>query len=299
MVTVGVFDGVHRGHQQVFEVLEEAARRLGVMPVAITFDPHPSAVVAGRAPDLLMDQQERFERLSVLVGGLVVVQVFDEAFRRTTASEFILRIGSGRNLAALVMSSESAFGRDRSGTLPVLREMGAADGWELIEAATLDVEGTRVSSAHIRESVAEGDLMAAASLLGRLYGLVGTVVHGERRGRELGFPTANLSFSDPVCLPPDGIYAARVTWGGDRILDPTDRADAVVSLGTQPTFGGRVRLLEAHLLDRDDDLYGQRMRVEFSGLLRGQERYDSVAELIDQMGRDVDRTREVLAEATR
>lgn len=263
--------------------------------MVVTFDPHPAALVAGRAPDLLMDQGERLEHLARLVAGLVVLQRFDEAFRRSTAEEFVEGIGGGRNLAALVMSSASSIGRDRGGTAPVLRGLGAASGWELVEAPTLDAGGSRVSSARIRELVASGELEEAGSLLGRPYGLVGTVVHGERRGRELGFPTANLNFSDPVSLPPDGIYAARVTWGGDRVLEPTDAADAVVSLGTQPTFGGRVRLLEAHLLERDEDLYGARMRVEFSSWIRGQERYDSVDELIEQMNLDVVRTRELLA----
>lgn len=294
-VTVGVFDGVHRGHQQVFHVLEDTARRLGAMPVAVTFDPHPDAVVSGRAPDLLMDQQERLEQLSRLVAGMVVLQRFDEVFRRTTAEEFVERLGGGRNLAALVMTKVSAFGRDRGGTLPVLAEMGIAGGWELVEAPTLDSGGARVSSARTRELVTEGQLEGAAALLGRPFALVGTVVHGERRGREMGFPTANLNFSDPVSLPPDGIYAARATWGGERVLDPRDGADAVISLGTQPTFGGRVRLLETHLLDRDEDLYGERMRVEFCEWIRGQQRYESVDELIEQMGRDVERTRQVLA----
>jgi riboflavin kinase/FMN adenylyltransferase len=266
------------------------------MPVAVTFDPHPDAVVAGRAPDLLMDQQERLEQLSRLVAGMVVLQRFDEVFRRTTAHEFVDRLGGGRNLTALVMTKVSAFGRDRGGTLPVLREMGATGGWELVEAPTLDSDGARVSSARTRELVSTGQLEAASGLLGRPFALVGTVVHGERRGRELGFPTANLSFSDPVALPPDGIYAARATWGGERVLDPEDHADAVISLGTQPTFGGRVRLLEAHLLDRGEDLYGQRMRVEFCGWIRAQKRYDSVDALIEQMGRDVERTREILAD---
>ncbi len=121
-------------------------------------------------------------------------------------------------------------------------------------------------------------------LLGRPFALVGSVVHGEQRGRELGFPTANLDFSQPVALPPDGIYAARASWGGELVLEPRDDADAVISLGTQPTFGGRVRLLEVHLLDRDEDLYGQRMRVEFCEWIRGQRRYDSVDELIETDG---------------
>ncbi len=294
-VTVGVFDGVHRGHQGVFEVLEQTARRLGAMPAVVTFDPHPDAVVAGRAPDLLMDQQERLEWISQLVAGMVVLQRFDEAFRRTTAEEFMARIGGGRNLAALVLTRVSAFGRDRAGTLPVLRQMGIERGWETVEAPTLDWRGTRISSARTRELVTAGRLTTAARLLGRPYALVGDVVHGERRGRDLGYPTANLHFADPVCLPPDGIYAARASWGGEALLSPSEHADAVISLGTQPTFGGRVRLLEVHLLDRDEDLYGQRMRVEFCRRLRGQKRYDSAAELVAQMGRDVARAREVLA----
>jgi len=295
-VTVGVFDGVHRGHQQVFRVLEETARRLGAMPVAVTFDPHPEAVVTGRAPDMLMDRLERIERISRLIGGLVVLQTFDEVFRQTTAEEFVERLGGNDDLAALVMSSVSAFGRDRGGTLPVLREMGAAGGWELVEAPTLDAGGARVSSARIRKLVAEGDLTTAGDLLGRPFALVGSVVHGEQRGRELGFPTANLDFSQPVALPPDGIYAARASWGGPAVVEPGETADAVVSLGTQPTFGGRVRLMEVHLLDRDEDLYGQRMRVQFSTFIRGQERYDSIDELVTQMGHDVARARTILDE---
>lgn len=293
-VTVGVFDGVHRGHQQVFRVLEETARRLGAMPVVVTFDPHPDAVVFGRAPDMLMDRRERIERISRLIGGLVVLQTFDEVFRRTTAEEFVERLGGDRNLAALVMTRVSAFGRDRGGTVPVLREMARTADWELVEAPTLDSGGARVSSARTRELVAEGQLQTAAELLGRPFALVGSVVHGEQRGRELGYPTANLDFGQPVALPPDGIYAARASWGGAAVLDPFEMADAVVSLGTQPTFGGRVRLMEVHLLDRDADLYGQRMRVQFCTFIRGQRRYDAVDDLIVQMGHDVERARESL-----
>lgn len=293
-VTVGVFDGVHRGHQQVFRVLEATARRLGALPVVVTFDPHPDAVVAGRAPDMLMDRRERIERINRLIGGLVVLQTFDEVFRRTTAEEFVARLGGGHNLAALVMTRVSAFGRDRGGTLPVLREMGAAGGWELVEAPTLDSGGARVSSARTRELVAEGQLKTAAELLGRPFALVGSVVHGEQRGRELGFPTANLDFGQPVAMPPDGIYAARATWGGPEVLEPRESADAVISLGTQPTFGGRVRLMEVHLLDREVDLYGERLRVQFCTWIRGQRRYDSVEQLVDQMGHDVTRARAIL-----
>ena len=297
-VTIGIFDGVHRGHQQVFEVLDRTARRLGAMPTVVTFDPHPEAVIRGAAPDLLMDRDERFERLARLGVGIVAVQRFDEALRRTPSDEFMRRLGAGRNLAALVMTALSAFGRDRAGTLPVLREMGEQGGWEVVEAPTLDLHGERVSSARIRELVEAGRLGQAGALLGHPFALVGEVVHGERRGRELGFPTANLHFSEPVTLPPDGIYAAKASWGGESVLSPHAAADAVVSLGTQPTFGGKVRAFEVHLLDRDEELYGQRMRVELCRRLRGQERYESAAELIAQMGRDVERTRQVLAGRT-
>jgi riboflavin kinase/FMN adenylyltransferase len=192
------------------------------------------------------------------------------------------------------MTRVSAFGRDRGGTLPVLQEMGR-DRWETVEAPTLDLRGSRVSSARIRELVSAGRLHSASRLLGRPYALVGDVVHGERRGRELGFPTANIHFADPVCLPPDGIYAAHASWGGEALLAPSEHAEAVVSLGTQPTFGGRVRLLEVHLLDRDVDIYGQRLRVELCRRLRDQRRFDSAAELIEQMRRDVERARAALA----
>jgi riboflavin kinase/FMN adenylyltransferase len=290
---VGIFDGVHLGHQQALRVLVETARRVEATPAVITFDPHPEAIVRGRAPDLLMDQQERLEWISRLVDGFVVLQRFDEVFRRTTAEEFMTRIGADRNLVGLVMTRVSAFGRDRQGTLPVLREMGEGR-WETVEAPTLDLRGARVSSARIRELVSAGRLLSAARLLGRPYALVGDVVHGEQRGRELGFPTANLNFADPVALPPDAIYAARASWGGEALLAPTEHAEAVVSLGTQPTFGGRVRLFEVHLLDRTVDLYGQRLRVELCRRLRGQVRFDDADDLIAQMGRDVGRAREVL-----
>ena len=296
-VTVGVFDGVHRGHQQVFRVLDQSARRLGAMPVAVTFDPHPDAVTQGQAPDLLMDPRERLERIAGLVAGFVVVQRFDEVFRRTSAEEFMTRLGGGRNLTALVMTHVSAFGRGSRRDPPGPAPDGTRAWLGADRGADVDSGGARVSSARTRELVTSGQLDTAATLLGRPFALVGTVVHGEQRGRELGFPTANLSFSGPACLPPDGIFAARATWGGQAILSPLDRADAVISLGTQPTFGGRVRLFEVHLLDRDVDLYGQRLRVEFAGWLRGQRRYDSADELIAQMGRDVTHARETLAKS--
>jgi riboflavin kinase/FMN adenylyltransferase len=294
-VTVGIFDGLHRGHLQVLDVLDRASRRLDAMPTVITFDPHPQAVVSGQAPDLIMDPAERLERLAEAGVGVTVVQRFDEAFRRTTAREFLGRIGAGRNLVGLVMTAESAFGRDRAGTLQTVSQMSTEDGWEVVEAPRFELRGGAVSSSRIRGLIENGQLAVARVLLGHRYALVGDVVHGDGRGRELGFPTANLAFADPVCLPPDGVFAARATWGGDALLAPAESADAVVSLGTQPTFGGRVRVLETHLLDRDEDLYGARMRVALVRRLRGQRRFTSVDGLVAEMHRDVERSRGALA----
>lgn len=292
--TVGVFDGLHRGHLQILHVLGSVARRLSAQPVVVTFDPHPQAVVSGHAPDLIMDPAERLERLAEAGVAVTVVQQFDEAFRRTSAAEFLARLGAGRNLRGLVMTAESAFGRDRAGTLRVVTEMSAQDGWEVIEAPRLELKGAPVSSSRIRGLVTAARFAEAGSLLGHRYAVVGDVVHGDARGRELGFPTANLAFGDPVALPTDGIFAARATWAGESLLTPRDGADAVVSLGSQPTFGGRVRLFEVHLLDRDVDVYGQRMRVELVRRIRGQKRYTSVEALVAQMGRDVERARVLL-----
>ena len=292
--TVGVFDGLHRGHAQVLGVLRDVAERLRATSTVITFDPHPEAVVRGRAPALIMDPDERLERLAQAGVDITVVQRFDEAFRRTSGQEFLVRLGAGRNLAGLVMSAESAFGRDRAGSLQVVREMSAQDGWEVVEAPTLELRGERVSSGRIREAIEAGRLGEARTLLGRSYHVVGEVVHGDARGRDLGFPTANLYFHAAVCLPPDGVYASRASWGGTTLTLPTERAAAVVSLGTRPTFGGGERLLEAHLLERDDDLYGKRLIVEFVRHLRDQRRYASIDELVAQMGRDAERARTLL-----
>ncbi|CAN5833993.1 bifunctional riboflavin kinase/FAD synthetase [soil metagenome] len=292
--TVGVFDGLHRGHRQMLAELERVAQRLAATPTVITFDPHPEAIVRGRAPELIMDPDERLERLADAGVGITVVQRFDEAFRRTSAQAFLEQLGAGRTLAGLVMTSESAFGRDRAGTLQVVREMSAREGWEVVEAPTFELRGGRVSSARIRELVRSGRLAAARVLMGRDYGIVGGVVHGDGRGRELGFPTANLYFHAPVCLPPDGILAARASWGGEALLAPQERADAVISLGTRPTFGGGERVFEVHVLDREVDLYGQRLRVELVRHLRGQRRYTSADALVEQMVRDVIRARAVL-----
>lgn len=299
VATLGVFDGVHRGHRAVLGATVRAAAKLRAESVAITFDPHPEQVLRGSSPPLACDGAERLERITATGIGHIVVQPFDRAFSEQRAEEFVDRLRRGRDLAGLVMSAESAFGHDREGTAATLRRLAADEGWALIEVPTLERAGGRVSSGRIRTLIEAGRLSQAAALLGRPYAVIGRVVHGDARGRTLGFPTANLDFPADVALPPNGIYAVRVSWEGESVLAPRHRADGVASLGVRPTFGGGRRLLEVHLLDFDGDLYGKALRVEFVKRQRGEKRFASVESLVEQMERDRERARELLGRRDR
>ncbi len=177
-----------------------------------------------------------------------------------------------------------------------MQALGAQEGFDVVQVGHHHSQGVAISSSRIRAAIEAGRLAEAARLLGHRYAVTGTVVHGDARGRALGFPTANLAFEAPVALPPDGIYAVRVSWGGDP-LQPDRRADGVASLGVRPTFGHGSRVLEVFLLDFDEDLYDARLRVEFVRRQRGERRFASIEELVDQMQRDVTRARAVLAAA--
>ncbi len=296
VATLGVFDGLHRGHAAILRTLALTAERLGAVATVNTFEPHPEAVLRGAPPLLLCDPAERLARLRTMGAELVVVQRFDREFAAQSAENFIDRLARGRRLAGLVMSPESAFGRDRQGTLDQVRQLSSERGLTLAESPSLELGGERVSSSRIRELIEAGRLAGAARLLGRRYAVTGEVVPGDRRGRKLGYPTANLAFAEPVVLPPNGIYATRVSWGGDDPLHPLRTADGVASLGVRPTFASDgVRLLEVHLFDFDEDLYGQHLRVEFVRRQRGERRFESVDELIVQMDRDANRARQMLA----
>ncbi len=295
VVTVGVFDGMHRGHKAVIARLTAAARELSAQPVVVTFQPHPEAVLRGSQPPLLSDPRERLAHLAAVGVSVTVVQPFDRAFAAQTAEAFLGRLAADRELVGLVMTPESAFGRDRAGTRAVVRELGERLGFRVIDVPALELDGDRVSSSAIRGLIEQGRLADARRLLGRRYAVVGEVVHGDGRGRQLGYPTANLAFPEPVVLPPNGIYAAETTWGGPDPLDPRRSALGVASLGVRPTFGPGERILEVHLLDFDEDLYGERVRVAFVRRQRGERRFPNVQGLVAQMDRDVVRARGILA----
>jgi riboflavin kinase/FMN adenylyltransferase len=293
--TVGVFDGMHLGHREVLRALADAARGLDAAAVAMTFDPHPEAIVRGAPPPLLCDLDERVARLVDAGVDHVVVQRFDQAFRMQSAEAFLDRLGRRRELAGLVMSPESAFGHDREGTIGEIRRLSWERGWRLVEVPVVERRGGRVSSGRIRGHIERGRLAEARALLGRRYAVVGEVVHGDSRGRSLGFPTANLHFETPVALPPDGIYAVRVGWAGPDPTRPARTADGVASLGIRPTFGHGPRLLEVHLLDFDGELYGERLRVELVRRQRGEIAFRTVDALVARIRDDVVRARRILA----
>ncbi len=282
-VAVGVFDGVHRGHQAVLAGLREQAAELGGLPATVlTFDRHPLEVVApDRAPRLLTDPDRKVELLGELGVDTVAVLTFDERARGLTPEEFaadVLVGGLGASLVAV--GADFRFGKDRSGDVDELRDLGLGLGYYVEEVALLG-DGAPVSSTRIRAAVAAGDVESAAGDLGRFFELAGRVVEGDRRGAAVGFPTANLAVALNLLIPARGVYAA---WAD--VADGT--WPAVVNVGVRPTFGGDAEVVEAHLLDFAGDLYGATLRLRFVTRLRDERRFAGIEELSAQIGRDVE-----------
>ena len=295
VLCIGVFDGLHRGHARLLDATVSAARDRQATAVVLTFDPHPDEVLRDVVSPRLCDPAEKLARLADLGVRVTVVQRFDRAFAAQSAEEFLDRVAGRRDLAGIVMTPETAFGHDRAGTLAAVRALSRRHGFDCLEVAELRVGGERISSSRLRRELAAGRLGQVRRLLGRDYAVIGDIVRGDGRGRELGFPTANLRFTRPVALPADGIYAVRTGWGGPNPLSPARRADGVASLGVRPTFGGGERTLEVYLFDVDEDVYGERLRVEFVRRQRGERKFDSVAALVRQMQGDAARARRILS----
>jgi riboflavin kinase/FMN adenylyltransferase len=295
VVTIGVFDGLHRGHQTVLEHLLREAHEMDAAATAVTFDPHPDAVLRGAPPPRLSDPQQLVEGMAAQGIDEFVVQPFDEAFSRLEPEPFLHLLGAGEGLRAFLMTPETAFGHRRRGDAATVAEIGQRLGFRLVLVAPLLAGGRPVSSSRIREAIESGRLAEARKLLGRSPTVTGRVVKGAGRGRDLGFPTANLAFDEPVALPPDGIYAVRLTWRRSR-AEPWRSGAGVASLGVRPTFGGGERVLEVHLFGVSEPLYGVTMRVAFERRQRGERRFIDEAALVRQMKLDVNRARLILGE---
>ncbi len=283
-VTIGAYDGVHRGHQLVIDQLRRLAADGGLDSVVLTFDRHPAAVVRPEsAPKLLTDLDQKLEVLASTGVDHTVVVHFDEARSKEEPEDFVREVLAGALGARVVVVGEDFhFGRRRRGNVELLAEMGAPLGFEVVHVPLL----AGISSTQVRRLLEAGDVAGAAELLGRPHEVRGTVEQGDQRGRELGYPTANVGVPADILLPAPGIYAG---W-----YDGVQAA--AISVGRRPTFtdGAAPVVLEAYLLDFAGDLYGRPARVSFVSRLRDEERYDSVDDLLRQMALDVEATRAAL-----
>ncbi|HET8571900.1 MAG TPA: riboflavin biosynthesis protein RibF [Candidatus Limnocylindria bacterium] len=293
VLTMGVFDGVHRGHRHLLDATRDAARSRGVPAVALVFDPPPIEVLRrGTRVRRLAPLDVNVARIEAEGMDHVVLLRFDAGIRQLPAEAFLDALAPAIELRGLVMTPESAFGRDREGTPDALEVLGRQRGFDVLRTAPLEVDGAVVSSTRVRQAIDAGDVRGATALLGAPPLLRGTVVSGDRRGRELGFPTANLAFDYLPALPPLGIYVGRVVVP-ERGVGPGH--PALVSIGVRPTFhhSGTV-LVEVYLLDFDGDLYDAQLTVELLERLRPEQRFDSVDALVGQMRDDERQARAIL-----
>lgn len=305
VAAIGVFDGLHRGHRALLRRLVKEAARARAVATAVTFDPHPDAVLRGAPPPRLGDPEQLVESVAALGIGELVVQPFDARFSRLEPEAFVRLLGAGEGLRAFVMTPDTAFGHDRRGDARTVGALGRRLGFRLVLVEPVRIGGRPVSSNRIRAVIAAGRLAEARRLLGRSPSVSGRVVTGAGRGWDLGFPTANLAFDEPVALPPDGIYAVRASWrregkAASRREQMGWHAGAgVASLGRRPTFGPGERVLEVHLFDVDESLYGATVRLEFVRRQRGERRFATTAALVRQMERDAERARRILGVSER
>lgn len=287
VVTIGNFDGVHRGHQAVVRGVVERARAVGATAVVTTFDPHPMTVIhPDSAPLRLTDLDRRLALIGNLGVDAALVLPFTRELSLWEPAEFVDRVVVDALHAREVHVGENfRYGHRAAGSIASLRQDGERHGFD-VSAVPLAGDAVRWSSTYVRQCIAEGDTLAAAEALGRPHRVEGPVVEGDKRGRGLGYPTANLALGDDVAIPADGVYA------GWLVRADGSRLPAAVSIGTNPTFGGTVRRVEAYVLDRDDlELYGERVGVEFADRLRSTIAFDGVEPLLAQMARDVEQAR--------
>ena len=289
VLTLGNFDGVHRGHRAIVaRARDEAARHHGQV-VALTFHPHPVAVLApDRAPLMIQSLHDRLATLRGLGVAVTVAQRFTREFASLDPEAFVERyLMTSLELLHVVVGYDVTFGRGRSGTADTLTTLGARLGFAVDTVGPITAGEEVVSSSSIRRVIATGDVMAAATLLGQRLQLRGRVVRGEQRGRTLGFPTANLHVGPGVLVPANGVYAIWVH-GGDG------GRPGVLNIGVRPTFGEARRTIEAHVIDWTGDLYGAWLEIELVARLRGEMRFDGPTALRDAIASDVARARAVL-----
>lgn len=289
-VTFGNFDGVHLGHQRVLAELVEVAHRNNVVPALVTFDPHPLTVVApDRVPRSLLRLEDRLVLLRDHGVQIVAVLTFDEAFAKRSAEDFVKTVlVDGLGARVVLLGPDARFGAGRRGDATLLATLGASYGFESRGIGSLDLFGDTISSSRIRRLLSAGEVEHAARLLGRPHRLTGHVVDGDKRGRTIGFPTANVAPPPGMVVPANGVYAGVLEFGGRR-------HGCAINVGVRPTFGEHEAGIEAHVLDFSGDLYGSEVVAEFVHRIRGERKFPSVAALISQIQDDCTKVRRLFA----
>ncbi len=290
-LSIGVFDGVHRGHEALVRTMLDEGRARGLSGGIITFHPSPVTVLR---PDVELSYLESLEQRVELLGQLgvdfVSVVQFTSELAQVSAADFVRILAEDANMRLLVVGEDFALGRGREGSAERLAEIGEDARFEVVTVPLLAEDGDRVSSTRVREALAAGEMSEVHRLLGRSYTVRGPVLHGDERGRTIGFPTLNIGVSPDRALPPDGVYVTRATLQDGREFH------ACTSVGTQPTFDGKARLVETYLLDFEGDLYGTVVSAALLERLRDVRKFDGVDQLVAQIHRDVEATRAFFAD---
>jgi len=290
LLTIGVFDGIHLGHQRLLTHLRDEARKKNWLSGVVTFKSHPKAVLSPENKLLwLSDMETRISLIRDLGIDVIVVLPFTSELARLTAQRFVQLLKGYLKMRGLIIGPDFALGKDREGDAEKLRLLGQEMGFSVEVIPPVVLDGQVVSSSAIRQALTQGDMKKAEKLFGRLFSLNGLVVGGDRRGRTLGFPTANLELKPEQALPSDGVYAT-IAHVGHELMP------SVTSIGVRPTFGGGKRLVETYVIDYEGELLGQRLTLDLVDRLRDEKRFDTVEELKSQMGRDVEQARQVLSE---
>ncbi len=293
-LAIGVFDGVHLGHQAVISTAARHAEEAGGTAVVVTFDPHPAKILRPQeSPRLLTATQHKIELIRALGVSHLLVLKFDRALAATAPADFVRQmVTAAKPLSEICVGQEWSFGKNRAGNLALLKELGAELGFAVVGVEPVTAEGTIVSSTAIRRAVETGDFKTAARMLGHDYTILGTVEEGKHLGRSLGFPTANLSAHSEQ-FPPNGVYAAEGLLEGKKLR-------GVVNLGVRPTIESEIpqRVLEFHVFDLDQDLYGKEIELRFLHYLRPEQKFENLAALREQIARDVKSAQQIFVDTT-
>jgi riboflavin kinase / FMN adenylyltransferase len=288
-LAIGVFDGVHRGHRQIIQQLSHSAHSQNAPAIVITFHPHPANVLTNKEIKLLTTPEERAEILFALGVDTVITQRFTSDLSNVTARDYMLSLKQHLGLSYLLAGYDTTLGKAREGNVPRLIEIGKELNYTVETIPALSDESGVISSTEIRKLISVGNVHKASKLLGYHYPLSGVVIHGAGRGKQINFPTANIDYPTSKAIPSNGIYACWATLGKEKFM-------AATSIGFNPTFTPerQSQSVEAYLLDFDRDIYGETLKLEFITRLRNEEKYTSIEALIEQIGKDVHQTREIL-----